>query len=107
MELIGAKMVLRCGHVQPDHSNCGRRLALWTLEAAAPEEGGWRLEEKRPLDRGGDALLGQRVAYRCHPKRCGQLHTFRLEVLLPRILEGMQSGATELWIGDATTWWLA
>jgi hypothetical protein len=105
MELIGAEMVIRCGHVQLDHSRCGRRRAVWVLEASA-EDGGWRLREIRPPDDHGDAVRGQRVAYRCHPKRCGAMYTIRRNVLVPRILEGMQAGSTELWLGDATNWWL-
>jgi hypothetical protein len=108
MNLIGTRIVVRCGHIQPDHSRCGRRLASWTVEVAAPEEGGWRLAEKVPADRREeDRIRGRRVSYRCHPKRCGAKYDLRLlSVLAPKILEGMQAGRTELWLGDAANWWL-
>jgi hypothetical protein len=107
MSLIGAQMVIRCGHLQPDHSSCGRRLALWTLEGANLEEGGWRLREMIPPGDPADRVRGKRVSYSCHPKRCGAKYDLRLAVLTPRVLEGMQSGRTELWVGDRTEWWYA
>jgi hypothetical protein len=108
INLIGARIVVRCGHTQPDYSSCGRPLASWTLEPATPEEGGWRLAEKAPADRHEeDRIRGRRVSYRCHPKRCGAKYDLRLAVLASRALEGMQSGRTELWLGDRTEWWLA
>jgi hypothetical protein len=36
----------------------------------------------------------------------GAMYTIRRNVLVPRILEGIQAGSTELWLGDATDWWL-
>jgi hypothetical protein len=107
IDLIGAEMVVRCGHIQPDHSSCGRRLAVWMLEGAGPEDGGWRLQEKVPTIHGADRVRGQRVSYSCHPKRCGAKYDLRLAALTPRVLEGMQSGRTELWLGDRTEWWFA
>ncbi len=99
LELIGATLVIRCGHVQADRDYCGRRLSIWTVEADG-------LKEKRPPDVHGDAVRGERVGYRCHPKRCGAMYPIRLETILPKIREGIEGGAAELWLGDATTWWL-
>jgi hypothetical protein len=106
MDLIGASIVIRCGHIQPDRSYCGRRRAVWRVEPATSEEGGWRLVEKRPPGDAEDRVRGQRVSYRCHPKRCGAKYDLRLAVLTERLLEGMHAGRTELWLGDSTDWWL-
>jgi hypothetical protein len=77
------------------------------VESAAPEEGGWKLVEKRPPGDAEDRVRGQRVSYRCHPKRCGAKYDLRLAVITSRILEGMAGGRTELWLGDRTEWWFA
>lgn len=105
--LIGSQIVIRCGHVQPDRSLCGRRRAIWAMEAAPAEPGGWKLVEKRPPGDADDRVRGQRVSYRCHPKRCGAKYDMRLAPLSAKILEGMSAGRTELWLGDGTEWWLA
>ena len=108
IDLIGARVVVRCGHIQPDHSSCGRRLASWTLEGAAPEDGGWQLREMIPPGDRADRVQGERVSYSCHPKRCGAKYDLRLlPTLAPKILEGMTTGRTELWLGDRTDWWFA
>lgn len=99
IKLIGARIVVRCGHIQPDHSSCGRRLAVWTLEGAGSEDGGWRLRETRPPRGDADRVRGKRVSYTCHPKRCGAKNDLRLPVITSRILEG--------WMADAPSYGLA
>jgi hypothetical protein len=106
--LIGSQIVIRCGNIQPDRSLCGRRRASWTMEAAPAEPGGWRLVERMPTGHEEDRVRGQRVSYRCHPKRCGAKYDLRLTTLTAKILEGMEAGYTELWVSnERTEWWLA
>ena len=98
--IVSNQMVVRCGHIQPDHSSCGRRLAVWMLERS-------QLREKKPPGDDVDRVRGQRVSYSCHPKRGRAKYDLRLAVITSRILEGMEGGRTELWLGDRTESWFA
>jgi hypothetical protein len=89
---VGAQVVVR-------HVRDGRNLAVWKVQPAPPEDGGWQLQEVRPQARSEGAIPGRRVVYRCHPKRCGAVFPFKLETISKRVVDCLEAGRDELWLG--------